>query len=940
MKRELLGLLGIVGFFTQCAICVATERFVSLAGGHVPPFTTWADAATNIQSAIDAASTADVIWVTNGVYDTGGKIKSGDLVNRVALDKALTVRSVNGADVTVIQGVWDFATNGLAAVRCAWLTNGAILNGFTLRGGATRAVTVALNAQMSGGGVWGNSTNATLINCVISGNAAGHQGGGAYRVSLVRCTLSGNLAVGSGQAGAGIAGAGSGGGAALCNLNGCVVTGNKAIQGDGGGTAYSDLKNCALTKNAAPLLGAGAYQGTLINCTVSGNTAGGYGSYGATVDSAILTNCIIYGNLRVPPFSFTSTNYYNCTLSYCCTEPLPIGPGNITADPQLLGDYFHVAETSPCRGTGTNLSASSDIDGQTWTNPPSIGCDEWAAEPVIGLTPVFAVKGFPAGMSFSGAFAAGQAPFAYYWIKDGFALSDDGHYSSTQTTNLVVTTLGPSDAGVYSLVASNASGLATSAVVRVALHFVDAANASPVPPFTNWASAASTIQDAIDVASAGAIVLVTNGLYSSGGRAMQANHTNRIVLDKPLTVLSVNGPAVTSIRGQWDPTNTNGPLAVRCAWLTNSAVLRGFTLSGGATQTNTTSVLGGGVWGASLAALVAQCSIATNSAASQGGGAYRVSLDQCQLVGNRAQSIGGGADSCALTNCLVAWNSAVNQAGGVASSRGMFNCTVVQNNRGGVDSPVGPIRNSIVYGNESYELRTAFSQISYSCINPFPSGGSNFYANPQFMDGYHLAVTSPCRGAGNPLYSSGADIEGESWANPPSIGCDEVVESAIAGPLAVTSFYLETETFPGRFQCYFAQVNGRASRLAWFFGDGTNLTNASQFGACRTWTNVGDYSVTFTAYNADYPNGVSTNVIVHILPFQVPVLSSAIIVGNNFTFQFAGQSNANYSVQYATNLTPPITWLGLRSLTGTGGVAQVTDTAATNARRFYRVRVQ
>ncbi|MCW5555522.1 MAG: hypothetical protein KIS67_25590, partial [Verrucomicrobiae bacterium] len=46
----------------------AVDRYVSLAGGHVPPFTDWTSAATNIQEAIDTASEGDVIWVTNGVY--------------------------------------------------------------------------------------------------------------------------------------------------------------------------------------------------------------------------------------------------------------------------------------------------------------------------------------------------------------------------------------------------------------------------------------------------------------------------------------------------------------------------------------------------------------------------------------------------------------------------------------------------------------------------------------------------------------------------------------------------------------------------------------------------------------------------------------------------------------------------------------------------------
>ena len=57
----------------SAALCPAVDRYVSLTGGHVPPFTSWADAATNIQIAIDAAAAGDVIWVTNGIYNVGAR---------------------------------------------------------------------------------------------------------------------------------------------------------------------------------------------------------------------------------------------------------------------------------------------------------------------------------------------------------------------------------------------------------------------------------------------------------------------------------------------------------------------------------------------------------------------------------------------------------------------------------------------------------------------------------------------------------------------------------------------------------------------------------------------------------------------------------------------------------------------------------------------------
>lgn len=157
-------------------------------------------------------------------------------------------------------------------------------------------------------------------------------------------------------------------------------------------------------------------------------------------------------------------------------------------------------------------------------------------------------------------------------------------------------------------------------------------------PGTSWATAFQDIQSAIDAAQSNDTVLVTNGVYATGGRAVADMMTNRIAVAKPITVRSVNGPAVTTIKGE-GPCGDN---AIRCAFVGDGAVLAGFTLANGATHFVDDSdqmFSGGGVWCAA-SGVVSNCTFIANTA-DFGGGSSHGTLYNCTFTGNSA-SCGAG----------------------------------------------------------------------------------------------------------------------------------------------------------------------------------------------------------------------------------------------------------------------------------------------------------
>jgi hypothetical protein len=770
-------------------------RYVSQASTNpVPPYTNWSIAATNIQDAIDVAIAGDLILVTNGVYATGKRGAAG--TNRVAVTKPVTVQSVNGPSLTIIDGSAD--------VRCVYLTNEAILSGFTLTNGFTHSGDPF--EAYYGGGAFCASSNAMITNCTLTGNNASF-GGGVHSGTLYDCTLAGNAVDVAG------------GGAYNSTLSHCILTGNYTTDhshnftGSGGGACSCTLDQCLLTGNSA-FYGGGAIASTLNNCTVYGNSAysiwdenGPIPGVGGGAYSSTLNNCILYFN-----GADVGANHASSTFNYCCTTPMPSGgTGNIADTPRFIdkvGGNLRLRPGSPCINAANNVYA-------------------------------------PAGPDL------------------------DGH------PRIVFNTV---DMGAYEF-----QGIPPARTL-----YVDLNSPTPASPYTNWSTAATDIQNAMDAAATGDLILVTNGVYAAGGRVVFGTLTNRVVINKAVTVQSVNGPTVTVIKGYQVPGATNGNGAIRCVYLSNGGCLSGFALTNGATQNwgdiMFENVNGGGCWCESPDEVVAQCVLAGNSAHLRGAGIYGGTLNNSIVISNSGYS-GGGAANSTLNHCTLTGNTAQYQGGGTFSST---------------------LNNSIVYYNTaSAEGNNVRDSILNYCCTPDPGGAGCITNEPLFVDqaggNLRLQSNSPCINAGNNTFASGpTDLDGR-----PRI---------VGGTVDIGAYEHQTNV-SGLFLAWLQQYGLATDGSADYADvDGDRLSNWQEW---RSGTVPTD----------------AASVLKMLAPFKA---------APGVAVRWQSVAGVNYFLERRADLAAPPAFSSIASnLVGQAGATTYTDTNAVGAGPFfYRIGVQ
>lgn len=296
-----VGERGRIAFAVAASIIVAGSAVA--ADLHVPSqFPT-------IQQAIDAAQPGDVVIIADGVYTGAGNrdLQPGG--------KAITIRSANGPEHCVIDAGGTSQVPYRGFIFDSGETHETVLDGLTISGGATPQG--AVQDQFNGGGLFFRGASATVINCVIDGNACGCWGGGVYSTLganpiFINCDISNNASNDDG----GAVFVWNGGGATLINCtmigNWARVTGGAVTDFDASGSVH--IINCTMAANEAPF---------------------GSAVLGWTVE---IVNSIIWDNIGGDPIYYEQT-----PVSYSIVEGGRAGVGNLDLDPQFVdpasGDY-------------------------------------------------------------------------------------------------------------------------------------------------------------------------------------------------------------------------------------------------------------------------------------------------------------------------------------------------------------------------------------------------------------------------------------------------------------------------------------------------------------------------------------------------------------------------------------------------------------------------
>jgi hypothetical protein len=319
--------------------------------------TSWYDAYTDLQSALDTAASGEQIWVAAGVYkptNSTDRSQSFQMIDGVAIYGGFAGNETASSqrdwvtNATTLSG--DIGIEGDNSDNCyhvisntSGIDSTAVLDGFTIsRGNATGSDNFA-----DGGGIFNDNSSPTVTNCTFSENTASNWGGGMYNIyqslpTVTNCSFSRNTA----SLGGGMANTNS-----SSMVTNCTFGNNSASAGGGMVNAYS----------SSP---------TVTNCTFGNNSAvAGGGIYNEFSSSPTVTNCILWGDT---PDEILNDSGSSLIVTYCDvqggTGQSWFGTGCIDDNPLFTSaSDFHLQPGSLCIDAGENSAVppgiTTDLDG-------------------------------------------------------------------------------------------------------------------------------------------------------------------------------------------------------------------------------------------------------------------------------------------------------------------------------------------------------------------------------------------------------------------------------------------------------------------------------------------------------------------------------------------------------------------------------------------------
>ncbi|HRY33194.1 MAG TPA: right-handed parallel beta-helix repeat-containing protein [Bacteroidales bacterium] len=322
--------------------------------------TSWADAYTDLHTAITNAQDFDQVWVAAGTYmpmgNGTGKDRHFKMKNKLSIYGGFA-----GTEDPYIFNIFDrnFVANACTlsgqgqryhVIANLALDTTAILDGFTITGGTAYTpdpVDCAPN-NCIGGGMLNLNSNPKIRNCTFFYNSAYDMGGGMANISSKPL------------------------------ITNCIFNGNMAA--NGGGVGFIDecqpvITNCTFTNNTATEAGGGIYIDSQTNDVKIRN-------------SIIWNNAVMIPCQTEPEEIFCGHqifNQSNLMLDHCCYSNIqnhdiyPPGAFNHiqsqTTDPLFIHPFsnLRLQDASPAINTGSNSFLLPDFQKDLDGNPRVIG---------------------------------------------------------------------------------------------------------------------------------------------------------------------------------------------------------------------------------------------------------------------------------------------------------------------------------------------------------------------------------------------------------------------------------------------------------------------------------------------------------------------------------------------------------------------------------------